>query len=95
MKGQGFLSPKSVCTQTCATLLQGLILQITPGIALVCVSAPLASQGLLGAVSAKPRGKRLWDQIHSVPSILDEKSYKEATYYYVTLQRSTPVFVLS
>lgn len=95
MRGQGFLSPKRGYSQTCATFLQGLILRITPGIALLCVSAPLPSQGLLGAVSAKPSGKQLQDQIHSVPSILDEKSYKEVTYYYVTLQRSTPVFVLS
>lgn len=56
-------------------------------------------QGLLGQLSAKPSGKPsgkwLQDQIHSLPSIWDEKSYKEVTYYYVTLQRSSPVFVLS
>lgn len=52
-------------------------------------------QGLLGQLSAKPSGKWLQDQIHSLPSIWDEKSYKEVTYYYVTLQRSSPVFVLS
>lgn len=58
---------------------------------------PLAqvSPGIAHTMSAKPGGKWLQDQICSALSILDEKSYKEVTYYYVALQRSTLVFVLS
>lgn len=59
------------------------------------MSLPQVPLGIAHTMSAKSSGKWLQDQICSVLSILDEKSYKEVTYYYVALQRSTLIFVLS